>query len=133
MSQILSTKNNNFKIYDEFEKNNLYDPHYLVKITIKELQYENGNHYYNIYYNYEFISSSTKSEDNNNLLKLTLHPFYNKKCIDSDGVIVFKNEMVTKMVEYLLMSDPELESNSGLSTSQNYRVNIMNSLALFWD
>ena len=132
MTQIISIIKNNFKIYDEFENSNLLGPHYLIEITIKELKYENGNNYYNINYNYKFISSSTKSIEDNNKLKLTLHPFYNKN-IDYDGVIVFKNEMVAKMVEYLLMCDSDLESNSGLTTAQTYRINIMNSLGMLWD
>lgn len=70
MTQILSIKQNNFRIYDEFETNtNLSDPHYLIKIIIEELEYENGNHYYNICYNYEFIISNEKSDEHNNKLE----------------------------------------------------------------
>ena len=133
MTQIISTNTNNFKIYNEFENNDLSGPYYLVEITIKELKYENGNNYYDINYEFKFIRSSTKSQEDNNKLKLTLHPFYNQKNIDYDGVIVFKNEMVTKMVEFLLMCDSDLESNSGLTTAQTYRINIMNSLGMLWD
>ena len=133
MSQVISTKKSNFKIYNEFDTYNLSDPYYLVEILVKELKYENENYYYDLTYNYKFISSIERSEEYNYKLKLSLHPFYDKKHCECTGVIVFKNEMITKMIEYLLMSDSDLKSISGLTTTQNYRVNIMNSLEIFWD
>jgi len=135
MSLLISTKNNTIKIYDDFDNFNLENSHYSIIITIKELKYEDGNYYYDIAYTYNFIKSNKKSDESNNKLKIILHPFYgNNMCKDSsDGDIVFKNELTTKMVEYLLMDDNELVEKTGLTSTQRYRINIMNSLALFWD
>jgi hypothetical protein len=41
--------------------------------------------------------------------------------------------MLTKMIEYLLMIDDELEKYTGFSYSYAYRVNIMKAISLFWD
>jgi hypothetical protein len=133
MKQVISVKKNKFTVHNEFESNNLSKPYYLIEITVKELKYENDKYYYDIGYNYEFVDSDTNSDKyNNKLLKISLHPFYNKN-IDYDGVIVYKNDMVTKMIEYLLMSDDELQIFTGSSTVQNYIVNIMCSLGMLWD
>ncbi len=78
------------------------------------------------------MNSDTISNESNDKLKISLHPFYNKN-IDYDGVIVYKNEIITKMIEYLLMSDYDLQFYTRTSTVQNYRVNIMCSLGMLWD
>ena len=135
MTEIISIKTNNFKIYDENSNFNVNNPHYLLGITVKELKYENNNYYYDIGYNYKFIKSDLKSDHDNQMAKVYLHPFYgHPQYLDSSsGDIVFKNDMITKMIEYLLMDDVNLIQYTGSTTVQRYRINIMFSIALFWD
>ena len=86
-----------------------------VTVSIREFKYEDQKIYYYIDYSYD-----PKEQD-------ILDKEY------EDGVIVFKNSMVTNMVNYLLMDDSELCQFTGLTTTSDYRKFIMQSLSLFWD
>ena len=64
------------------------------------------------------------------------HPFFYSKNItedDKEGVIVFRNSLTEKLVEYLLMNKEELEKISGNTWWLQYKIKIMETLAIFWD
>lgn len=67
---------------------------------------------------------------------LELHPLYdkiNKDNQDLDGVIVYKNEITTSMVKYLLMTEEELKKYIGPHTEPvRYKCDIIKGLALHW-
>jgi hypothetical protein len=126
---ILSERSNTFKIVSS----TFDDVYFLLKIIVKELRYESGKEYYDISYEYEFNGSNKLNSKQNNILKVELHPFYKEDNVNREGEIVYKNEMLTKMIEYLLMNDDELEIHTGFTTSQTYRINLMKAISLFWD
>jgi hypothetical protein len=126
MTQTISSNQKTFKFINEFNSND--KSYYLIKIVVKELLYDDGKIFYDIGYEYEFNGLQTS--------KQIIHPYYHTKDVvdlDLEGVIVFKNKMTETMVEYLLLDSEELENESGSSTAQTYRTNIMIGLARLWD
>lgn len=113
------------------------DPHYLVTIRVKILQYHNGLFYYDIGYKYKFVPGNL-SEDKIVRTKVTMHPFY-QRCSRVDnpnphgGDIVKKNKMTDEMVAHLMMDDATLAKHTGMSTVQRYRASIMECLSILWD
>lgn len=103
--------------FDTYDKSSYCN----TNIYVTELCYDNGNGktYYDIRYEYECNNPK-------------VHPFY-KQEDNAAGVIIYKNKMTEMMLRFLLATDEELEQNSGLSTAQGYRINIMHSLANLWD
>jgi hypothetical protein len=133
MTNQLSIKTNTFRSYSEQNDGIGYCE---VTIIVELMQYSDGKKYYHINYKYDLINS-TESTINSDINKLySSHPFYEFSHIESEshvGEIIFYNEMTEKMIEYLLMSDEELEKVCGLTTTQKYRKLIMASLSQFWD
>ena len=86
-----------------------------VTVSVREFMYEDGKNYYYIDYSYNPKEQNILDKDS------------------EDGVILFKNTMVTNMIDYLLMEDSELTKHTGLTTVSDYRKLIMQSLSLFWD
>jgi len=65
-----------------------------------------------------------------------MHPFEYDTAFKTnhiDGEIIAKNELADKLIEFLTMSNSELEKVSGSVFVEDYRVQIMKSIALFWD
>ena len=94
-----------------------------IKVVLNT--YDTDEQCYDISYKWTF-------EDN----KRKYNPFYN----DSDfmenstaGEIVYKNCLTDALVSCLVMSDEELEKVSGTATAQHYRMNIIQTIAMFWD
>lgn len=115
------------------------DPHYVVTIRVKILQYHNGAFYYDIGYKYKFVPGDlVEDEDKIVRTKVTMHPFY-QRCSRLDnpnphgGDIVKKNKMTDEMVAHLLMDDATLAKHTGMSTVQRYRASIMECLSILWD
>lgn len=50
-----------------------------------------------------------------------------------DGEIIAKNELTDKLVEFLIMSDYELDKVCGSIDAVVYRQQIIKSITLFWD
>ena len=98
-----------------------------TKIDIKEIKYNyNQVVYYDISYTYRYSHDSLEAYKTN--------PFnYSINNIDNDGVIIIKNEMTSIMVKYLLMPPEELAAFIGDACAIQYKINIMGSLAKFWD
>lgn len=113
------------------------DPHYVVTIKVKILQYENGIFYYDIAYKYKFDPGDL-SEDKIEKTRASMHPFHNR-CSRLDnpnpqgGDIIKKNKMTDEMVNHLLMDDTTLAKHSGMATPQRYRASIMECLSILWD
>jgi hypothetical protein len=136
MTQVISTQTKTFKFTDEFSPST--SSHYLTTVTVKELKYEDGNHYWDIGYAHKFIPGTIDLPVVIiNSLEKKLHPFYKisqvQDFMDYEGDILFKNPMTTIMVEYLLMDYEELALVSGVTTAQRYKQSIMWSLSYFWD
>jgi len=126
MKQTLSIRQKTFKFINEFDSND--ESYYLITIIVKELFYDDGKIFYDIGYKYEFNGLEKN--------KKIIHPYYHTKDVvdfDLEGVIVCKNKMTETMVAYLLLDLEELENESGSSTAQTYRTNIMIGLARLWD
>lgn len=134
MTSIIETRTNEFKfIDDQYCINNIDDlPYYILKISVVEKLYENGNRYYYIDYNSTFNESSKISTKDNNNNRINANPFKENQD-NAEGVIVIKNDLTAKMVDFLLMNDEDLNKFTGFTTVQQYRILIINSLALFWD
>jgi hypothetical protein len=129
MTAILGKRSKQLKFTDDF-CSEIDSPFYDVTVNVTEKLYENGNKYFDIDYEYKFNQSPNPS--NNKVARINAHPF--KDNLDNaDGVIVIKNDLTSKMVDFLLMDDEELDKLTGFTTDQRYRINIMHSLALFWD
>jgi len=134
MTQVISTQTKTFKFTDEYLLFN--SSYYLTTITVKELKYENGQHYWDITYVNKFIPEPHSSQELNSAFEKDSHPFSGsniKNFMDYQGDIVFKNPMTSIMIEYLLMDYDQLALVSGATTPQRYKKNIMWSLSYFWD
>jgi len=138
MTTILSTQTAKFKFYDEFNPDN--KSYYSVLINVNLLKYEDSKEFYDISYTYTLkhpkLETNNLSQDKQTKTScMKFHPFYeNDEISDSaEGVIVHNNELSTMLIKYLLMPDDELSKFTNLTMAQNYRTNIMLSLAKFWD
>jgi hypothetical protein len=135
MSKLKSTHSNTFKFIDEFSS--LKSSYYLSTITVKELEYDDGNYYFDIDYVNKFVSTTIDTSDSlTEKLKEKIHPFYGshiKDFMKYEGDIVKKNPLTSIMIEYLLMDYEQLALVSGFTTPQRYKQNIMWSLNYFWD
>jgi len=108
-----------------------------MTITVEEKIYKHDKgepHVYYIDYSYEFIEKNGKIKKSKSRYKHPSSPFY--KFQDAEfhfnGEIVYKNEMIEKMVKYLLMPMDELEKYSGTTCPKDYKKQIIRSIALFW-
>ena len=102
MTKVISTQTKTFKFTDEFSQST--SAHYLSTITVKELEYEDGNHYWDIEYVNKFIPGTIDSPVIINSREKKSHPFYGSQVPDFmeyQGDILFKNPMTSIMVKYL--------------------------------
>ena len=130
MKTILFTQTTTFNFYDEFDPSD--KSYYNIIIKVNLLQYDNQKQFYDISYTYKL------EHDDSTHIKSSyseMHPFYENGSISdsADGDIVYKNDLSTMMIKYLLMSDDELSKNTNTSSTQHYRKCIMLSLSKFWD
>ena len=49
------------------------------------------------------------------------------------GDILHSNPMIEQMIQYLIMDNDELIKYTGLTTTDRYKLQIINSLNLFWE
>ncbi len=52
---------------------------------------------------------------------------------NSSGEVIYKNELTSKMVDYILMNDEELEKHTNINNAQTYRTQLMKALVSLWD
>ena len=122
---IMSEQEKIIRFFDIFDRQ---DDYYCdTKINIKEIKYAGSELYYNISYTYEYSHNSLESH------KANPFNYSSNSTVDRDGVIIIKNEMTTTMIKYLLMEPEELELLIGNTWVIQYKINIMNSLGVFWD
>ena len=128
MNKTITTNNKSTNIKKHFKrvvktllfKNNLSNDTTdtcIMKITIKVIK-SNG------YLCYDITFNCSGNRYNNPL---------NVFDDDIDGVILAKNEMTDKMVEYLLKEPSQLVDLIGESTVQCYKAHIIQTLARLWD
>jgi len=107
------------------------DEHYVVTVTVKELNYSDGKTYIDV--NYKFDAMMAKDERRRHI---ATHPLYGSDVNDFltyEGEIIAKNPMTALMIEYLLMEDAELAKITGHTTAADYKHKIMLSLSYLWD
>lgn len=121
--------NKTFRFYDIYD--NCQDIYCDVKISVEE-KISGGKNIYDISYTYTIPNIS----DEHIVLSKRAHPFFYSKNIkeeDKEGVIVCKNSMTEQLVKFLLMDQKELEKEIGGAYWIQYKIKIMESLAIFWD
>jgi hypothetical protein len=130
MKTIISTQTATFDFYDEFDRDD--KSYYNVTIKVDLLQYEDKKQFYDISYTYKLEHNDSTHIKSS---YLQMHPFYKNGTISdsADGDIVYKNDLSTMMIKYLLMPDHELSDFTNRSSTQHYRKCIMLSLPKFWD
>ena len=117
-----------FKFYDIFQHEEVAElnkEYCYVTINVKS-KLSGEKSLFDISYNYTY--SNNKSQRAN--------PFnYSKNIQDTDmeGVIVNKNSLTEKLIEYLIMDREETEKVSGGIFWLQYKIKIMETLANFWD
>ena len=95
-----------------------------VNIIIKLLKYLDGQFFYDISYTYKYEGDKNKA--------IKLRPFMDD--VDSKGEIIKQNEMTDGMIKFLLFTNEELSKEiNTYENINNYRINIMKSISLFWD
>ena len=135
MTKIIQSRNNTFKFYDNHtspHEINEESPYLEVKITVTEKEYDDNKRFYYIDYDYKLIVTSNICEAKLLNIFRRIFPFNNDE-YDSNGGVVYKNELVSKMVDYILMNDEELEKYTNLNTAQTYRTELMKALISLWD
>jgi hypothetical protein len=133
MIQVVETRENTFKFYEN-ERDSIDDssPYLEVKIIVTEKEYENKKRFYYVDYDYKIITKSDLCEAKSfNIFKNTF-PFKNDDC-NSNGEVIYKNDLTSKIVDYLLMDDDELEKYTNNNTAQTYRSELMKALVSLWD
>ena len=123
-----------FKFLDIFDNNEEIFCITNIKVIEKE---SGGKIIYDITYTYECPGLNSTDSEIVERSKKCFPLFYSVKrlgpIIDEVGVIVFKNSLTEKMVEYLLMEPNELQEVIGTHWWMQYKIKIMESLAIFWD
>lgn len=118
-----------FRMYNKDQpKDNEYCE---TTINVEEKLYENKEIYYDVSYKYEYSNN-----DNTTIIKT--NPFMqmnNQELFDghSEGEIIVKNSFTEKLIEYLLMDYDSLGLHSGNTTPEEYKLQIMETITIFWD
>tara|TARA_B100000073_G_C23536943_1_gene494390 strand:+ start:175 stop:570 length:396 start_codon:yes stop_codon:yes gene_type:complete len=122
----------------DYNNNRKEDCYYTINVTIEKI--DDGS-YYDIKYHYVFNNGSFETPPKIKLYKTLTHPFYlggaltqytfSNERENIDGVIVYVNEITTKMIDMLFMSDKQLELYCGKTNFQKYRQKIMIALCYF--
>jgi hypothetical protein len=107
-------QNKNFNLIIDDENIN-------INIIIEKKNY-NNNSYFDIEYKINNLDKNLNSK---------LKKVFKGSILDGD--IICKNDMTTIMVNYLLVDDNKLSKKIGNFTVQEYKINIMKALNLFWD
>ena len=123
MSVIIEERKNLIRFYSYMNKDE--DKYTDVNVTVIKKRYTNGSEYFDISYNYSYSPKNLSNEG---------HPFINTNYVShSEGEIILVNSMTSIMIEYLLMDLEELSKYIGNTEPTLYKINIMHSLAKFWD
>ena len=132
--------NNNTKMINSkrvdlhFNADGIFEPstsNVFISIQINTMQYSDGEQYYEISYVLNYYPDNKFSK------KKLIEQYKNMNPLKTPardcGVIVYKNRITTPMIEYLCMDDETLIKETGSTTPQRYRFNIIQTLENFWD
>ena len=125
MATILEEYNNSFEFHDE---NPFGQKEYtIVKVNVQKKQYENGDIFYYVNYDYEYSNDTREVKETNPLISLGDYgEIHNHN-------IIYANELSDSFIKYLMMPYEELIQFSGNNTSQHYKYNIMKAIKIFLD
>lgn len=124
MTVILERLKNSFEFYDVNDSSNFCK----LYVTVKKLKYQTEEIYYDISYSYEYFGNDKKAEQLNPLLFIE-----NDNGLSYVGDIIAYNSLTSEIVRYLLMPFDELSKYSGRVEPQQYKIQIIKSINLFWD
>ena len=107
-----------------------------MTINVEEKIYKDDKdnpHVYYIDYSYEFIAKNGRTKKTKVSYKHQCCPFYKFENAEYhfNGTFVYKNDMIEKMVEYLLMPFDDIKRYSGTTCPKEYKKQIIQSIALF--
>lgn len=113
-----------------------YNKTCIMTIIVEEKVYNNVKgtpHVYCLNYSYKFIEPSGKEKTYKSCYKLPGCPFFGMKDAEShfQGTIVYKNEMIDKMIEFILFPLEELKQYSGTTHPQQYIKQIIQTISYF--
>ena len=120
MTTILSTRINQFRLYDKYYDDDSY--YCDVTVQIEKKRYIDNKEFYDISY---FYSCSEESHRCFNLIPL--------KKDNMTGEIIAANSLTDKLCEYLLMDMNELKKHSGNVSVQIYKESVMNMITYLDD
>ena len=126
MTETLEKKCAKFKFFDDFQR--VEDEYCEINVTVEKKKYESGELFYYINYNSELSKNNKRCKRMNPLLSISddSEEIY-------EGDIIAVNSLTEKMIEYLLMPYNVLQNYSGHTTPQQYKIQIIQSIKLFWD
>ena len=129
-----NTREKVIKFLDLFDNNSEIFCNTKIKVVEKE---SGGKIIYDIAYEYNCPTLLSSDLEIVSRSKKSFPLFYSKKklgsIIDEEGVIVLKNSLTEKLVEYLLMDEDDLQKIIGTHWWMQYKIKVMESLAIFWD
>jgi len=107
-----------------------------VNVIEKIYSHEEGSpHWYYINYTYEFVGeNSGKRAKMRHSYRHPSHPWWCRHNAEDEylGTIIRKNEMIEKMIKYLVMPMNELEILCAPRCPQQYKRQVLHSIAMFW-
>lgn len=105
-----------------------FNSHINLAFTI---DYKSTSETYDLTYKWKIISG------NSNIHKNIVNPFLNNQVnydeSDLEGIIIKKNKMTTEMINFFTMDESLLKEKIGMGTALDYKIRIINTLALFFD
>lgn len=108
-----------------------------VKVIEKIYSHEKGSpHWYYITYSYELVGakSGKRKTIDEGCYRHPSHPWWGRHNAEDEylGTIICKNEMTEKMIKYLVMPMNELETLCAPRCPQQYKRQVLHSIAMFW-
>ncbi len=105
-----------------------------TKIKVVEKTHDDGKEFYNIMYEHTHIEKDERIKCLNIEDIKNPNPFFDTPMIEHfGGDIIVKNELTEVLIKFLTMADEELSKKSGNISAGIYRIQIMQSIANFWD
>lgn len=102
-----------------------------IDIVCKVRKYKSTNSdNWNIDFSVEYIYQGSNENKLKMLKRLDLMTEDNE---EYSGDILHSNPMIDQMIQYLMMNNDDLIKYTGLTTPDRYKLQIINSLKLFWD
>lgn len=100
-----------------------------IVCNFRKYKYNNNNNWF-IDFSVKYIYNGSNENKLRMLKNLDLLTDENE---EYTGDIIHSNPMIEQMIQYVLMEDDELINYTGLTTADRYKLQIINSIKLFWD